>query len=380
MESNRTSPAPPPAVPSGGSSGLAGPTSARAKRSFLRELPEPDVFVVTSGGRRIPAHTGILASVSPVLENLIYRPSKRRSSEKIVPILGVPCNAVSAFIEFVYSSRCTEEEMEKYDVHLLALAHVYSVPQLKQRCVESLRQRLTVDSVVDLLQLSRLCSSPELELRCMKLVHHQFKAVEQTEGWRFLQHHDPWLELDILHFIDESESRKKRTKRQRDDQKLYLQLSEAMDCLEHICTEGCTSVGPHDADPATVRKEPCGKFATCQGLQTLIRHFAACGKRVSGGCGGCKSVWRLLRLHAAVCDQPDSCKVPLCRQLKLRSQREKRKDGARWRLLARKVASAKAMSSLSQAMMRRRRPEEVLEMFSRSSRARGGTRSFKLGK
>lgn len=96
--------------------------------------------------------------------------------------------------------------MEKYEVHLLALAHVYSVPQLKQRCVRSLHQRLTVDNVVDVLQLSRLCDSPELYVRCMKLAYHHFKAVEQTEGWRFLQHHDPWLELDILQFIDESES------------------------------------------------------------------------------------------------------------------------------------------------------------------------------
>lgn len=45
------------------------------------------------------------ASVSPVLENVIYRPTRRRSSDKIVPILGVPCDAVSAFIEFIYSSR-----------------------------------------------------------------------------------------------------------------------------------------------------------------------------------------------------------------------------------------------------------------------------------
>lgn len=86
-----------------------------------------------------------------------------------------------------------------------------------------------------------------------------------------------------------------------------------MDCLEHICTEGCTSVGPHDVGPAEAKKEPCVQFATCRGLQTLIRHFAACGKRVGGGCHGCKSMWRLLRLHSAVCDESGSCKVPLCR-------------------------------------------------------------------
>lgn len=102
--------------------------------------------------------------------------------------------------------RCTEESLEKYGMHLLALSHVYLVPQLKQRCTKDLAQRLTIENVVDVLQLARLCDAPDLSLKCMKLVSKHFKAVEATEGWRFMQDHDPWLELDILQFIDETES------------------------------------------------------------------------------------------------------------------------------------------------------------------------------
>lgn len=87
-----------------------------------------------------------------------------------------------------------------------------------------------------------------------------------------------------------------------------------MECLEHICTEGCTSVGPHDVEP-TKKKGPCSKFSTCQGLQLLIGHFATCKKRVNGGCLRCKRMWQLLRLHSSICDQSDSCRVPLCRYL-----------------------------------------------------------------
>lgn len=107
--------------------------------------------------------------------------------------------------------------------------------------------------------------------------------------------------------------RKKRTRKHREEQILYLQLSEAMECLEHICTEGCTSVGPYDMKPNRNKKNPCGKFSTCQGLQLLIRHFVTCDKRVNGGCLRCKRMWQLLRLHSSICDQSDSCKVPLCR-------------------------------------------------------------------
>ncbi|KAK3014840.1 hypothetical protein RJ639_008767 [Escallonia herrerae] len=275
------------------------------------EFPDGDVQIITSGGLRIPAHASILASASPVLESVIDRPLKHRSSERTIQILGVPCDAVAVFVRFLYSSRCTEEEMEKYGIHLLALSHVYLVPLLKQRCTKGLAQRLTLENVVDVLQLGRLCDAPDLYLKCMNLVYKKFKAVESTEGWKFLQNHDPLLELQILQFIDEAESRKKRTRRHREEQSLYLQLSEAMECLEHICTEGCTSVGPCDME-AGKHKGPCSKFSTCRGLQLLIQHFATCKKR-NGGCTRCKRMWQLLKLHSSICEQPDVCKVPLCR-------------------------------------------------------------------
>lgn len=66
--------------------------------------------------------------------------------------------------------------------------------------------------------------------------------------------------------------------------------------------------------------------------------------------------------------------VVLCdRQFKLKAQVEKRgKDGLRWKLLARKVVSAKALSSLS--MAKRKREEEPRE----TTINHHGIRSFKL--
>ncbi|XP_059644622.1 BTB/POZ and TAZ domain-containing protein 1-like [Cornus florida] len=335
------------------------------------EMPEADIQIVTSGGLRIPAHASILASSSPVLESIIDRPAKHRSSEKTIPILGVPCDAVAVFVRYIYSSKCTEEEMEKYGIHLLVLSHVFLVAPLKQRCTKGLAERLMMENVVDVLQLARLCDAPDLYLKCMKMLSNNFKAVEKTEGWKFLQKHDPRLELEILQFMDENESRKKRTRRHREEQSLYLELSEAMECLEHICSDGCTSVGPYDKEPKK-NKEPCSKFSTCQGLQLLIRHFATCKKRVNGGCSRCKRLWQLLRLHSSICDQPDLCRVPLCRQFKLKVQQEKKKgDDARWRLLVRKVVSAKAISSLS--LPKRKREEETRETTNHH-----GIRSFQL--
>lgn len=102
--------------------------------------------------------------------------------------------------------RCSEEEMDKYGMHLLVLSHVYSVTQMKRKCISGLANRVTTENVVDLLQLARLCDAPDLYLKCLKLVNNHFKAVEETEGWKFLKKHDPWLQFDVLHFMNEEES------------------------------------------------------------------------------------------------------------------------------------------------------------------------------
>ncbi|XP_071742699.1 BTB/POZ and TAZ domain-containing protein 1-like [Rutidosis leptorrhynchoides] len=306
------------------------------------------IYILTSRGSKIPAHGRILAKASPVLESIIYSPTKHRSSENTIPILGVPCDAVEAFVQFLYTNRCNDEVMERFGIHLLALAHVYLVPQLKMKCTKALIGRLTIENVVDDLQLARLCDAPDLYLKCMKLISNRFKSVEETEGWKFLQNNDPFLELEILKFIDETESRRKSTRKHLQEQSLYFQLSEAMDCLEHICMEGCTSVGPYDKEP-TKKKAPCRKFSICEGLQHSIRHFARCKKRINGGCVRCKRMWQLFKLHSSICEVPDStCRVPLCRHFKTKGQQMRNeKEEERWELLVRKVVAAKAISSLS---------------------------------
>ncbi|KAH0850389.1 hypothetical protein HID58_095546 [Brassica napus] len=324
------------------------------------DLVETDVDIITSGRRRIPAHSGVLASASPVLTNIIEKPRKshggRGSSKRVVKILGVPCDAVSVFVRFLYSPSLTEKEMENYGIHLLALSHVYMVPQLKQRCTKGVGERVTAENVVDVLQLARLCDAPGLCLKCMRLIHSKFKTVEQTEGWKFLQEHDPCLNSTF----SSSSMRLNRGRKEdgdRREQNLYMQLSEAMECIEHICTEGCTLVGPssnldNKKSTSQVKTGPCSAFSTCYGLQLLIRHFAICKKRVDGKvvCLRCKRMIQLLRLHSSICDQSESCRVPLCRQFKNRGKMDnKMAEDTKWKVLVRRVASAKAMSSLSQS-------------------------------
>lgn len=87
----------------------------------------------------------------------------------------------------------------------MVLSHVYRVKWLKDFTESELALRLTVDSVIDILQLARQCDEPKLCLQCMRLLHKEFAAVQKTEAWLFLQENDPWLELEILKFLEEQD-------------------------------------------------------------------------------------------------------------------------------------------------------------------------------
>lgn len=99
--------------------------------------------------------------------------------------------------------------------------------------------------------------------------------------------------------------------KKKEEKKVYLQLYEAMEALLHICKDGCRTIGPRDK-VFKGSQVACG-FPACKGLETLVRHFSSCKTRVPGGCVHCKRMWQLLELHSRICNQPDSCKVPLCR-------------------------------------------------------------------
>uniref|UniRef100_A0A0E0CBV6 TAZ-type domain-containing protein n=1 Tax=Oryza meridionalis TaxID=40149 RepID=A0A0E0CBV6_9ORYZ len=219
-----------------------------------------------------------------------------------------------------------EEEIdEKSAAQMLVLAHAYRVPWLKRRCEEAIGSRLTAESVVDTMQLAALCDAPQLHLRCTRLLAKEFKAVEKTEAWRFLQENDPWLELDILQRLHDADLRRRKWRRKRAEQGVYVELSEAMDCLSHICTEGCTEVGPVGRAPAAA---PCPAYATaCRGLQLLIRHFSRCHRT---SCPRCQRMRKEEEKKAA----------------KAKAKAKAGDDDDKWGLLVKKVRVARAMSSL----------------------------------
>ncbi|XP_068345027.1 BTB/POZ and TAZ domain-containing protein 3-like isoform X1 [Pyrus communis] len=306
---------------------------------LFKEAYGADVYICIEDGSCIPVHSSVLTIASPVLGKFLQQ-SKVRNGMRYIKIPGVPYEAVYAFIRFLYSSCYEKEEMKKFVLHLLVLSHSYSVPSLKRVCIYILEQGwITKENVVDVLQLARKCDAPRLSLICVRMVVKDFKAISSTEGWKVMKRVSPALEQELLESVVEADSRKEERLKKKEEKKVYLQLYEAMEALLHICRDGCRTIGPRDK--VFKGSQVACSFPACKGLETLVRHFSGCKTGVPGGCAHCKRMWQLLELHSRICNEPELCKVPLCRHLKEKMQQQAKKDEAKWKLLVSKVVAAK---------------------------------------
>ncbi|CAM8948547.1 unnamed protein product [Rhodiola kirilowii] len=72
------------------------------------------------------------------------------------------------------------------------------------------------------------------------------------------------------------------------------------------------------------------QYPNCCKVKGLFRHGMTCKTRASGGCGVCKKMWYLLRIHARECKESE-CHVPRCRDLKIHMKRLQQQSDSRRR-------------------------------------------------
>uniref|UniRef100_A0A1J3J7X3 BTB/POZ and TAZ domain-containing protein 5 n=1 Tax=Noccaea caerulescens TaxID=107243 RepID=A0A1J3J7X3_NOCCA len=295
-----------------------------------------DVLIHTDDNGLIYAHSNVIGMASDVIRGLMKQ-DKRKSHRKSISILGVPHDAVRAFIRFLYSSCYEKQDMEDFAIHLLVLSHVYVVPHLKRLCESQFENvLLNEENVIDVFQLSLLCDAPRLGLICHRMILKSFEEVSTSEGWQAMKQSHPSLHKELLRSVAyELNSLKERSRKQKEIQ-TYTQLYEAMEAFVHICRDGCREIGPTKSNASS-----CG-FQACNGLEKLLKHLAVCKLRsIPGGCTHCKRMWQLLELHSRICVDSEQCKVPLCGNFKERMKKQSRKDEKRWKLLVKNVLSTK---------------------------------------
>ncbi|CAM6097197.1 unnamed protein product [Calypogeia fissa] len=161
---------------------------------------------------------------------------------------------------------------------------------------------------------------------------------------------NPDLEQELVEAVNESNNRSQEKAKKMEEDKIYEQLHDAMEALVHICRDGCHTIGPQDKAFDPQKPRTCN-YPACKGLESLVRHFAGCKLKVSGGCVHCKRMWQLLQLHSQNC-QELFCKVPLCGHFKRKmGQRHSEKYEMCWRKIKQVVSARKATSAFSLAAL-----------------------------
>ncbi|KAJ8550724.1 hypothetical protein K7X08_000094 [Anisodus acutangulus] len=182
-----------------------------------------DVHIITGDGSFIPAHYTLVRVASPVLGNLLQQ-SKVKNGIRCIKIPGVPLDAVSIFIRFLYSACYEEREMKKFVLHQLVLSHSFLVPSLKRVCIHLLEQGwLSPENVIDVLQLARNCDAPRLILVCIRMIVRNFKTISSSDGWKVMRRANPTLEQELLESVVEAD------------------------------TDGCRTIGPRDQMLKTIQ-------------------------------------------------------------------------------------------------------------------------------
>lgn len=337
---------------------LHGPNHSMARRSQMRghghcvssadrlfdEAYRADVKINVRDGYVIYAHASILGVASPVIKAMLRKSSTRQRQQRhlSISILGVPAEAVHVFVRYLYSSCYEESKMKEHALSLLVLAHSYVVPQLKRECEWVIEDGLiNTENAMDVFQTALLCDAPRLSFISHRFILKNLKPVCATQGWRAMKESHPALEKEILGSVIYHDIMQKERVRKMNERKTYMSLYEAMEALVHICKEGCRTIGPYDK-VLKGDEDPC-RHGACKGIEALIRHFAGCKTRIPGGCVRCKRMWQVFELHSRLCADPDSCRVPLCKNFRMRRKQVK-KDDIKWRILVRKIVRSKSIS------------------------------------
>ncbi|KAG0483322.1 hypothetical protein HPP92_011406 [Vanilla planifolia] len=318
----------------------------RIWNSIFDEGHGADVHIITDDNSLLAAHSCVLSTASPVLRTLLEQ-AQFCKGLRCIKIRGVPIEAVHTFLRFLYSSCYQPDDLNRNVLHLLVMSHMYSIPSLKNVCIELLEQALlTVENVADLLQLAKECDAPRLSMICTRMIINDFKNVSVSEGWKVMKKANPRLEQELLGFLVERDTKRQERLKRIEEKKVYMQIYQAMQALLHICRDGCKTIGPRDQTLKDTQLV-CN-FPACKGVETLFRHFSTCKARSLGRCAHCKRLWQLLELHSRMCLEQNSCKVPLCRHFKEKFKLQSKKEEQKWKMLVRKVMEAKGtISSIS---------------------------------
>lgn len=159
-------------------------------------------------GREFRVHKAVLAAQSPVFKAMLDHAEMAEAVEGRLVLGDSSPAAVAAFLQYLYTGRIGDEDLEESPDEVLALAEKYGVKDLKDAAQDSLIARLEPSNVCQLIVLADMHSAhvpspspssllPQAEMKmpslkvlkcaCEALIGSQRKEIVNSHAWQELK-------------------------------------------------------------------------------------------------------------------------------------------------------------------------------------------------
>lgn len=161
--------------------------------SLYRDDSLKDIKLVV-GNSCVMAHKVVLATRSEVFRSMLTHDTREKQTN-VIEIQDVSCEAVNAFVKYLYIEEI-DNVSEELDT-LLMLADKYDVQGLKERCENYLIQMVNDENVIDLFLKAEFLNLPKLKKRSLFLIKKNSDHIVNTEDFKRL-YQQPHLIKEIL--------------------------------------------------------------------------------------------------------------------------------------------------------------------------------------
>lgn len=150
------------------------------KELFLKK-EDCDVIIKVKGSE-FPAHKLILRARSPVFAST-FRNNMKEKSTGIIEIDDCNPDSFSNFLSFLYSGDIDNLSVENV-FSLFTTSDKYDVQDLKTKCLEFMRENLSVDTICDTIRLAVLHSETELIELSTNFFAKHLEEILVTVKWQ----------------------------------------------------------------------------------------------------------------------------------------------------------------------------------------------------
>ncbi|XP_055346609.1 BTB/POZ domain-containing protein 2-like isoform X2 [Paramacrobiotus metropolitanus] len=154
----------------------------RGRFLMENEVLSDVVFVVGKGviKQEIPAHKFILAMGSPVFETLFYGPIRQLAADgSDLRIPDIEPDSFRNLLRYLYTDDVTGIN-EDTVLSTLHAAKKYDVPQLKNACLQFMKQNIRCDNVFAVLEQAQSTEETDLIAQCLELIDHEALAIANS--------------------------------------------------------------------------------------------------------------------------------------------------------------------------------------------------------